>query len=228
MILRTSERGTSMRFARHRQWRSIVASAAAIVLLGISGGSVEASSPSFALKMAMYAVATATHDQPAHVVNAADVSNAFDTFSSLKTDQFSLVFNLGGVLEFPRLVDLISSITYKSTCIDFPDKIGARPTIAPCPLQAIGMFNVEGNALIIARNAIAIAASHGKAVSGADVVAADVGPHLRMEPVPTFAAGQGGVVKFVTKEQINQTPISLSLCLEFPQTAYGISRLVDC
>lgn len=61
-----------------------MASAAAIVLLGISGGSVEASSPSFALKMAMYAVATATHDQPAHVVNAADVSNAFDTFSSLR------------------------------------------------------------------------------------------------------------------------------------------------
>jgi hypothetical protein len=229
MIIRTSERATWSVTARRRLRISIVTSAVAVfVLPAITGGVAGASPSSFPLKIATYALATATNDRPAHVVNAADVSNAFDTFNPSETNQFSLVFNLGEVKAFPRLVDLISSVTYKSTCIDFPDKIGARPTIAPCPLKAIAILNVEANVLIVARNAIAAAASHGKAVSGADVVAADVGPTLRMDPVPTFAAGQGGVVKFVTKQRINQTQVSLSLCLNLPKTPFGLPHLTAC
>jgi hypothetical protein len=59
-------------------------------------------------------------------------------------------------------------------------------------------------------------------------VAADTGPHLKMDPAPNFAAGQGGLVKFEMKVQVNQTPISYSLCLKFPKTAYGLSHLVAC
>lgn len=231
MMIRTSEFGTSRRSARHPQRRSIMAAATVtVILFGINSGVASASSSSstFALKIAVYAVATAAHDQPAQVVNAADVSNAFATFSSPQTYHIGMVFNLGEVVGFPRLVELVNTVTYKNTCLDFPGTIAAKPTITPCPLPAIAMFSGESNVLIIGRRAIAAAASHDRAVSGADVVAADTGSHLRMEPTPIFAVGQGGLVKFEMKVQVNQTPISYSLCLKFPKTEYGLSHLVAC
>lgn len=230
-MIRTCGCGTSSRSMRHPQRRSIMTSAAATVFLfAINGGVVGASTSTstFALKIANYAVATAAHDQPAQVVNAADVNNAFATFSSPQTYHIGLVFNLGEVVGFPRLVELVNTVTYKNTCLDFPATIAAKPTISPCPLPAIAMFSGESDVLIIGRRAIAAAASHGKAVSGADVVAADTGPHLRMEPAPNFTAGQGGMVKFEMKVQVNQSPISYSLCLKLPKTEYGLSHLVAC
>jgi hypothetical protein len=218
-----------MKTVRQLRCRAIIASAtAAALLLGINGGVVGASSSTFALKIGAYAVATATHDQPAHVVNAADLSNAFETFSTPLTYHNGLVFNLGEVVGYPRFVELVNTVTYKDTCLDFPDRIAANPTIAPCPLPAIAMFSGESNVLTVGRRAIAAAALHGAAVSGADVVAADVGPHLKMESTPNFAAGQGGMVKFEFNVRVNQTPISYSLCLKLPQTAYGLSHLVAC
>lgn len=218
-----------MRTTRQIRCRVIMTLAAAtVVLLGLDVGMVGASSSTFALKIGEYAVATASHDRPAHVVNAADVSNAFDTFSTPQTYHLGLVFNIDEVVGYPRFVEIVNTVTYKDTCLDFPDRIAANPTIVPCPLPAMAMYSGESNVLAIGRRAIAAAASHGMAVSGADVVTADTDPHLKMDPTPNFAAGQGGLVKFDVHVRANQTPISYSLCLILPKTAYGLSHLVAC
>jgi hypothetical protein len=229
MIIRSREHATSQSFVRRPLRRFVLSSAAAIAaLLSTNGGAVGASPSTFAFEVASYAVATAAHDQPAQVVNAADVANALATFSSLSQDHVNLVFNLGDVVRFPRLVGLFNSITFKNTCIDFPDTVAATPTVAPCPLIAIAMFSDQNGVLMVARRAIQTAASHGRAVSGADVAAADRGTRLRMEPPPNFAAGQGGMVKFDIKVRVNQTPLSYSICLILPKTEFGLSRFVSC
>lgn len=90
---------------------------------------------SYALTAAKYAVETAYHDRRAHVVSAADISNAFAN-PSLVNGSPMLEVNLGELPGQPRMILLFSSTTDKFTCVYFPNKINATPSIVACSSRA--------------------------------------------------------------------------------------------
>ncbi len=222
--------------AQHSGWfrstfrdssRLLFLATTATTLLSLASPLAEAASPPAALVMARYAVATATHDQPAHVVIAADVSNAVATFTTLN-DQLILEYNLGNLLGTPRVVGWINSSTYAWTCVSFPNSIAGSPQIVPGSGKAHAALLVLPNLLNLSRNAVAAAASHHKAVSGADVAAAAASVRTSLAPKPTFIAGQGGKVRFTTKVETGSNTFAVFICVQFPRTAYGIPVQVSC
>lgn len=190
---------------------------------------VAAATPSSAaLAIARYALATASHDRPARVVSANDVSNAVG-ISSVNPRNLVLEFNLNDVFGFARTILLVDHQTFANTCIEFPNAIGAAPKITPCTAQAVGQWQSRSSALQLSGRAIAAAATHGRAVSGADIVRANADWHLTLAPPPTFSAGQGATVKFASKISFHGQPlITVSICVAMPRTAYGIAVQVAC
>jgi hypothetical protein len=94
-----------------------------VVLLGL-GTPADASTPSsIALSIAEYALATATHDRPAHVVTAADVSNAAG-IDTVNTTSLYVLINLGDVFGYSRLVLFIDQKPFADICVDFPNTVG--------------------------------------------------------------------------------------------------------
>jgi hypothetical protein len=222
-----------MRQKQPRSWarhvlRSLAPAVAIVVLLGL-GSAVGASTPSsVALRIAEYALATATHDSPAHVVTAADVSNAAG-ISTVNTTSLEPLINLGDVFGYSRLVLFFDQKTYADICLNFPDTIGGVPKIISCPHQAQGLWNSRAGALGISDRAIADAAATGHAVSGADVVAAAKIYHVTLSHKPTFRAGQGGEVEFTTLVEMGlNTKFTVNNCVQLPKTAYGIPVAVAC
>ena len=208
--------------------RFVLVAVGLVTTLGLQVPSASASTAKVALNFAEYALATATHDRPTHVVSAADVSNAVITSSTISTS-LHLVFNLGDVMGYSRIIDLVDTTTFKNTCVYFPNKVGGTPKIIPCPDRALGLWNSLPAVLGASRKAVAAAASHGHAVSGADVVIAGAQRHLSMIPKPTFGAGKGNTVKFGTKVEIGKSIIfTIFICVSFPKTAYGIPTEVAC
>ncbi|MBW4079562.1 MAG: hypothetical protein HIU84_13875 [Acidobacteria bacterium] len=165
-----------------------------------------------------------------------DVSNAVATskvnLSLASSSSVSLVANLGDLPGYPREVMFVNSVTYMWTCVDFPDVADATPKVAPCSPQTVGAWNSEPNALNIARDAVAIAAKRGQAVSGSDVVKAAGAQRWRLATKPTFGSGLGGVVKFTNKSTSgfsgSKVTVTVNVCVQFPKTAYGIPLLVKC
>ncbi len=187
-----------------------------------------AGTKSVALSIADYAVATASHDRPAHVVTAADVSNAV-SIMSVNPKSLLLLMNLNEVNGFSRDIDLFDRTTFADTCVNLPNTIAGPPRIVSCPREAQGLINSRPGVLEVSNAAVASAAKHGAAVSGADVVAADASFHLTMQPTPTFAAGEGGRVKFGTLvEKPPNQKFTVYICVQFPKTAYGIPFIVAC
>jgi hypothetical protein len=198
------------------------------MLLGLGSPVAAVTPPWVALSIAKYAVATATHDRPAHVVTAAEVSNAVG-LTSVNTKNLSLLFNLGDVFGFSRVILLFDQKPFSDTCIDFPNTVGGAPRVIPCPHQAQGLWNSRPGVMNASGDAIAAAAARGEAVSGADVVKANAAWHLSLVPTPTFAAGQGGKVKFGTLvEMPPNLKFTVYICVQFPKTAYGIPVQVAC
>jgi hypothetical protein len=193
------------------------------------GSSVGASTPtSVALSIAEYALATATHDTPAHVVSAADVTNAVG-INTVNTKNLYVLINLGEVFGYSRLVLLFDQKTFADICINFPDTVGGAPRIISCPRQARGLWSGHAAALGASNRAIAAAAADGHAVSGADVVAAAKAYHLTLAHRPTFLAGQGGKVEFDTLVEIGvSTKFTVNNCVQLPKTAFGIPVQVAC
>lgn len=218
---------------RQRIWlrhfsRTVTPAIVIVVLLGI-GGPVGASTPSsVALSIAKYALATATHDRPAHVVTAADVSNAVG-INTVNTQNLIPLINLGDVFGYSRLVFLVDQKTYADICINFPNTVGGAPRIISCPQQAQGLWDSHGGALSASNRAIAAAAAAGHAVSGADVVTAAKAYHLTLVHKPTFFAGQGGKVEFTTLVEMGaNTKFLVNNCVQLPKTAFGIPKQVAC
>jgi hypothetical protein len=181
-----------------------------------------------ALSIAEYALATATHDRPTHVVTAADVSNAVD-INTVNTENLVLTINLGDVFGYSRLVLLIDQKTFANICINFPNTVGGAPRIISCPHQAQGLWNSYGGALGASDRAIAAAAAAGYAVSGADVVTAAKAYHLTLAHKPTFLAGQGGKVEFTTLVEMGaHTKFTVNNCVQLPETAFGLPLQVAC
>jgi hypothetical protein len=198
------------------------------MLLGL-GSPVGASTPSsVALSIAEYALATATHDRPAHVVTAADVSNAVG-INTVNTTNLIPLINLGDVFGYSRLVLLVDQKNFADICINFPNTVGGAPSIISCPQQAQGLWNSHAAALGASNRAIAAAAAAGHAVSGAHVVTAAKAYRLTLVHMPTFLAGQGGKVEFTTLVEMGaSTKFSVNNCVQLPKTAYGIPQQVAC
>ncbi len=216
------------RHKAHRTLRWITPLLVATSLLASASPLAAAGTKSVALSIADYAVATATHDRPAHVVTAADVTNAVGV-TSVNTDHLFLLMNLDEVKGFSRDIILFDEKPSTDTCVNFPSKVGGDPRIIPCPLEAQGLVNSRSGVLEVSNAAIASAARRGAAVSGADVVAADAPVRLTMQPKPTFAAGDGGRVKFGTLvEMPPKQKFTVYTCVRFPKTAYGIPVIVAC
>jgi hypothetical protein len=222
-----------MKAQRRYSWNRWIArvctsAAAVVVLLGI-GSPVGASTPkSVALRIVEYAVDTANHDVPAHVVTAADVSNAAG-IDVVNTSSLYVLINLDDVFGYPRLVLFFDEKPFSDICLNVPDTIGGAPTIINCPHQAQGLWDSRAGSLLVSNRAIAAAAATGKAVSGADVVAAAKTYGLPLRHKPTFRSGQGGTVEFSAQAEIGaDTKFTVNNCVRLPKTAYGIPIEVPC
>lgn len=222
-----------MRLRREHTWprrvsRTLFPAVTIAVLIG-AGTPVGAATPSsVALRIARYAVATATDDRPAHVVRATDVSNAAG-ISVVNTMSLEPLINVGEVFEYPRLVLFFDQKTFADICVSMPEAVGGAPNLVPCPHQAQGLWSGHASALGVSNRAIADAAARGRAVSGADVVAAAhiYGVTLRHEP--TFRAGQGAIVEYSTLVEMGlNTKFRVNNCVQLPKTEYGIPVAVPC
>ena len=201
---------------------------AIVVLFGLSSPAGASTPSSVALDIADYALATALHDRPSHVVTAADVSNAV-AINSVNTKGLSLLINLGDVFGYSRLVLLFDQNPFADICITFPDSLGGAPRMISCPHKAQGLWNSRAGALGASNMAIAAAATRGHAVSGANVVAAARAYHLTLLHKPTFLAGQGGRVRFTTLVEMGATlKFTVDNCVQLPKTAFGIPVEVAC
>jgi hypothetical protein len=181
-----------------------------------------------ALGIAEYALATAAHDSPAHIVTAADVTNAAG-INTVNTTGLELLINLNDVFGYSRLVLFFEPKTFADICLNLPDTDGGAPKIISCPHQAQGLWNSYAGALGVSNRAIADAAATGHAVSGADVVAAAKVYHLTLHHKPTFRAGQGGKVEFTTLVEMGlNTKFTVNNCVQLPKTAYGLPVEVPC
>lgn len=184
--------------------------------------------PSDVLTVADYAFLTANHSRPPQIVTAADVANAVAT-TLVDKGNLKLVINIGGVSGHPRLVLFINQVTYRQTCVDFPSKVGQSPSVIACPAKAIVQWQEVGLVLDESRDAVAGAATRGKAVSGADVTRYFVGSDYRFLKTPTFRAGQGAVVTLIMKTKFNGAVTVVStVCIQFPKTEAGIPIQVSC
>ena len=198
------------------------------VVLGIGSPVGASTSKSVALRIARYAVATASHDDPAHVVTAADVTNAAG-IATVNTANLYVLINVGDVFGYSRLVLFFEQKPFADICLHLPDTVGGAPTIIKCPHQAQAFWMGRGDALSVSDRAIAAAAANGAAVSGADVVAAAKIFGLTLHPKPTFRAGAGGTVKFTTTAEMELgAKVTVNNCVRLPKTAYGIPVEVPC
>jgi hypothetical protein len=211
-----------------RYLKALAPALAATVALGIPSPVAGAGVKSVALNIADYALATATHDRPAHVVNAADVTNAV-SLTTINTMNLELLMNLNEVYGYSRIILLFDQKSFSDTCVDFPNKVGGAPRIIPCPHEAQGLLNSRPGVMIASSEAVASAALHGQAVSGSNVVAAAAKFHLTVSPKPTFAAGNGGTVKFATLVEMPPSlKFTVYICVRFPRTEYGTPTQVAC
>src|ERR1700691_2031409 len=100
-VERHDEETAMMRHPRRRNVTQLASRAAAatgaiVVLLSLASPVGASTSSSVALRIARYALGTATHDRPAHVVTAADVSNAAG-ISTVNPKELDPLINLGDV-----------------------------------------------------------------------------------------------------------------------------------
>jgi hypothetical protein len=212
----------------HRVMGVITPVVALIVVLGVASPVGASTAKSVAVRIAQYAVATADHDNPAHAVTAADVTNAAG-IDTLNTSNLFVLINLDDVSGYPRLVLFFDQKPFSDICLNLPDTIGGAPTIIKCPHQAQGLWDSRAGALLVSNRAIAAAALAGKAVSGADVVSAAKLFGLTLRRKPTFRAGQGGTVEFTTTaEMAPNTKVTVNNCVRLPKTPYGIPVEVPC
>lgn len=206
----------------------VLVAVSALVLVSFSTPIAGAAPTPSALVIADYAAATASHERPAHVVNADDVSNAVAT-TRVNSSNLVLVSDLGEILLYPRLIVLLSTTLYRSTCVFFPNKINGEPKIVRCPAAALYFAGVASTILDISRNVIAVAASRGNAVSGADIASAARTQREKLSGTPRFRAGVGGTVKFDERFSTGKIDTAtVVLCVLFPKTAYGIAKIVNC
>src|SRR5579863_6613536 len=122
MGARRTEENAMMKLQRGGTWsrlsRTLVPALTMAVLVSVGspiGASTSASS--VALRIADYAVATASHDIPAHVVTAADLTNATG-INTVNTTNLFLLINVGDVFGYSRLVLFFDQKPFTDTCLN--------------------------------------------------------------------------------------------------------------
>jgi hypothetical protein len=186
-----------------------------------------ANNNSATLAVADYALSTAIHSHPPQIVSAADVVNAIATPSVNHAD-LKIGINIGGDLRYPRLALFINELSYKETCVDFSTKKDQYPTALRCPATAIALWQELPGVLSRSREAVAAAATSGKAVSGSNVIRSFAGANLNFLKNPTFRSGRGGVVTLVANLKVDGMDARLHICILFPTTVAGIPSQVSC
>jgi hypothetical protein len=217
-----------------RMPRLVVATVIPFVIASLAIPVVAAMSLPLPLELARYAIATASHDTRPHAVTASDVTNAANTFyinndgATFAIKSFSLTANLGDLPGYARLIMLTNDLSFRSSCVDLPPIVGGSPSIVTCPAKAITLWQSTPIIMIVSRSAVYSAASKGRAVSGADIVAAAAKDNLRFSAMPTFKPGQGGRVQFAIDVRSSSGISSGFVCVQFPKNAFGIPSIVKC
>ena len=225
---RSRRRGDVARGGVRNTIRTLFAGVALTAAMTMTSPLAGAAGSSDVLAVADYAFLTANHSRPPQIVTAADIANAVAT-TLVDKGNLKLVINIGGVFGHPRLVLFINQVTYRQTCVDFSSKVGRSPSVIPCPAKAIAQWQELGLVLDESRDAVAAAATRGKAVSGADVTQHFFGSNYRFLRTPTFRAGQGAVVTFIWKTKFNGVVTVVStVCIQFPKKEAGIPIQVSC
>ena len=109
----------------------VTCTAAAAALLGVAVPATDATSTPVSLTIVRYAVA-------ATLVNTAGLS---------------LMFNLGGLPGYTRVVGLMNPTTYRTICVRFPSEVNGALSIVPCSAQTTPLL--DDTALEVSRNAVA-------------------------------------------------------------------------
>jgi hypothetical protein len=98
--------------------------------------------------------------------------------------------------------------------------------------MAIALWQEAPSVMETSRNAVAMAAAKGRAVSGADVAKSFTSSRFRFVTTPAFKAGQGGKVTFVNQFKMTSDSGSVTenvhVCVKFPTTEAGIPFQVHC
>jgi hypothetical protein len=203
-----------------------------LMLTSITSSAVNAAKPSFVSAVAEYAFSTASHEKPARAVSATDLSNAVATKSNVTTLTVTLGVNLGDIPSYPRLAIFIDSATFKNICVHFSNVVGKRPYLIACPQMAIALWQEAPSVMEVSRNAVAMAAAKGRAVSGADVAKSFTKSRFHFVTTPAFKTGQGGKVTFVSRLKMTSDSGSVTenvhVCVKFPTTEAGIPFQVHC
>lgn len=198
------------------------------VILGPGRGFAASTSPaSQALAIANYAEGTASHERPAHLVTAADVTNAVSALRSSATS-IQATFNVGDLPGYESLAGFIDQTAYTQVCIQFPTRILGTPHVIDCPPAAIVLWQTLGVAMGASQRAIVTASIQHRAVSGADVISGARAYHLGLAHNLTFKAGHGGTAEFVTIMYLKNKKYTAHLCVRLPKTAYGIPVATAC
>jgi len=134
--------------------------------------------------IASFSEATSAFAHPAHVVTAEDVSNAVAT-PLVNTGKLWIGFNLNEEIGYPRLALFIGKNNLAQVCVMFANSVGGRPKVVECPKLAVLLWQYSPFILDESRNAVALAAKRGTAVSGADVVKETAASKWALSPTPT-------------------------------------------
>jgi flavin reductase (DIM6/NTAB) family NADH-FMN oxidoreductase RutF len=114
--------------------RTVTPTVVIVMLLGLGSPVGATTSSSVALSITEYALATATHDRPAHVVTAADITNATG-INTVNTKNLYVLINLGDVFGYSRLVLFFDQKLFSDICVNFPNTVGGAPGIIACPTR---------------------------------------------------------------------------------------------
>ena len=198
------------------------------VILGPGRGFAASTSPaSQALAIANYAEGTASHERPAHLVTAADVTNAISALRSSATS-IQATFNVGDLPGYESLAGFIDQTTYTQVCIEFPPRILGTPHVIDCPPAAIVLWQTLFAAIGASQHAVVAASRQNRAVSGADVMSGAAAYHLKLAHRLTFKSGLGGTAEFVDIAYLKNKKYTVHLCVRLPKTAYGIPVATAC
>ena len=207
--------------------RTVLVSMALIVATVILSPTAFGATRDRVLAIADYAFVTSTHFKPSHAVTAADLLNAAET-TPIAESNLSLLANIGDIFAYPRLAMFLNSTTFVQTCVNFSTQVGRRPFEIKCPTRALALWQEQPLVLNGSREAVASAESKGLAVSSSDVSHFFVGSNVHIVGNPAFKPGQGGIVRFAFKLNVNRILATGDICVRFPSTEAGIPVQVAC
>jgi len=187
------------------------------------------------MQVAEAAVAQAVaHHHPvlnANIYNMAQGTNVADLYGLTQDPAFPNDAFFG-----QALIKNGAPVAATFSCIYFPPQLGAAPSAIPCPpafaadahrfiIDKANLRRAQTLALIVSREAVALASQVNKAVSGADLTAAaSLNSGIRIEK-NIGRAGKGGTASFQVRVSSSVTE---KICIIEPTEVYGDPQLTSC